>query len=298
MIQFKQEWQNSWDACGLLVWLYPRSNSRCTKLTPVLDPPGPTFLAYTPNGRKLVTVGVNDTIRVFDTTSDLEPTNIDDCKDANLAVVATNDFFITGSEDGSVCKFSLETNSLDQVLVRCTLPIRDLSLSPDAQWVAVASDELVVKVVNTRDMTQVKYIRDLPRPAKHVSFDYSGGMLAVSCTDGAIYVYSMRNDDVELLRKVDGILRPLEADDALSSKVRWHPDGRAFAASTRARTVQVVSHKDWENQRVFPRPGKGMTSAGDIHTLAWSPNGGLLATATLAEGIVIWDTKTQTPAHK
>jgi len=53
------------------------------------DNPGATFLSYTPNGRRLVTVGQNDTIRVFETGSDGEPVNIDDCKDGNMAVVAT-----------------------------------------------------------------------------------------------------------------------------------------------------------------------------------------------------------------
>ncbi|KAI9873993.1 MAG: hypothetical protein M1830_010315, partial [Pleopsidium flavum] len=51
-----------------------------------------------------------------------------------------NDFFITGSEDGTVCMYSLETNSLDKILVRCTLPVRDVALSPDGAWAAVASE--------------------------------------------------------------------------------------------------------------------------------------------------------------
>jgi len=60
------------------------------KLTPILeDPAGPTFLAYTPNGRKLITVGSNDTIRIFETGSSGEPINIDDAGDSNTAVVAS-----------------------------------------------------------------------------------------------------------------------------------------------------------------------------------------------------------------
>ena len=52
-------------------------------------PPGPTFLAYTPDGRKLVTAGSNNVIRVYETGSDGEPINIDDCQENNLAVAAT-----------------------------------------------------------------------------------------------------------------------------------------------------------------------------------------------------------------
>ncbi|KAK5009033.1 hypothetical protein LTR28_003047 [Elasticomyces elasticus] len=102
--------------------------------------PGPTFLSYTPNGRKLITVGLNNAMRIFETGSDAEPITIDDVQDAHTAIAAANGFFVVGSEDGTVCKYSLETNSLDGLLVRSTLPIRDIALSPDGIWAAVASE--------------------------------------------------------------------------------------------------------------------------------------------------------------
>lgn len=55
-------------------------------------------------------------------------------------MAAKNDFFVAGAEDGSVTKYSLATNSLDQILLRCSLPIRDVALSPDGLWCAVASE--------------------------------------------------------------------------------------------------------------------------------------------------------------
>lgn len=47
---------------------------------------------------------------------------------------------MTGSEDGRVSKFDLSTSSFDSVLVRCSLPIRNLALSPNTEWLAVASE--------------------------------------------------------------------------------------------------------------------------------------------------------------
>lgn len=109
-------------------------------LTSFTDPPGPTFFSYTPNGRKLVTVGGNGAFRVFDHLSADEPAIIDVSTEDHLAVVARNDFFVVGSEDGSVTKYSLATNAMEDVLVRCSLPIRDVAISPDGQWCAVASE--------------------------------------------------------------------------------------------------------------------------------------------------------------
>ena len=104
------------------------------------DPPGPTFFSYTPNGKKLITAGGNGALRVFEHLSTDEPAIIDVSTEDHLALAARNDFFVVGSEDGSVTKYSLATNSMDEVLVRCSLPVRDVALSPDGQWCAVASE--------------------------------------------------------------------------------------------------------------------------------------------------------------
>ncbi len=54
-----------------------------------IDPSGPTFLTYTPNGNRLITAGSNNVVRVYTTGSDGEPTNIDDCQESNTAVAAS-----------------------------------------------------------------------------------------------------------------------------------------------------------------------------------------------------------------
>jgi WD40 repeat protein len=50
---------------------------------------GPTYLSYTPDGTKLITVGSNNTTRVYKTGYDGEPTNIDDCPEQNTGVAST-----------------------------------------------------------------------------------------------------------------------------------------------------------------------------------------------------------------
>lgn len=173
--------------------------------------------------------------------------------------------------------------------MRCSLPVRDVALSKDGEWCAVASDELTVKIVKTSDTSSVIYLREQSKPVKHISFDPSGKYITLSCTDGIVYVYTLINDEPELIRKVDGLIRPVETDSEISSKVAWHPDGRAFAAATATRDVQVISRGDWEKQRMFSNG-----HVGDVTALAWSPNGAILATAGKDKKIVLWETKSQT----
>ena len=249
---------------------------------------GTTRCAYTPDGSRLVTVGSNNTIRLYKTDFDGEPANVDDCQQQNSAVAASGEFFVAGSEDGTVSQYSLASTSFDKFLLRTSLPIRDVALSPDYKWCAVASDELTVKLVNTEDSMQLRHLKEHGRPTKHLAFDPKGNTLALSCTDGIIYVYSLTAQQPELIKKVDGIIGSLETDSEVSSKVVWHPDGRAFAVATPTRDIQVMSKHDWEKQRCFSNG-----HLGDITALAWSPNGAMLASAGKDGKILIWETKTQ-----
>jgi len=137
-------------------------------------------------------------------------------------------------------------------------------------------------------MTQLKYLRDQPKPAKHVTFDNSGSTLAVSCSDGVVYMYSLSSGEPKLLKRVEGLIKSLETEAEASSRIFWHPDGRAFAAPTATRDIQVISSSDWEKQRVF-RDGH----SSDISAAAWSPNGALLATTSVDRKLLLWDTKAQ-----
>ena len=92
--------------------------------------------------------------------------------------------------------------------------------------------ELVVKVVNTNDMTRVLYLRDQAKPVKHVSFDPNGTLLSVTSHDGQIYVYSLSSEQPELVKRLEGLAANYEPDAEASSRAVWHPDGRAFAIST------------------------------------------------------------------
>ena len=74
----------------------------------------------------------------------------------------------------------------------------------------------------------------------------------------------------------------------MSTEAVWHPDGRAFAVATPTRDIQVVSKNDWEKQRSFPNG-----HLENITAVAWSPNGGMLASASKDGKLLVWETKTQ-----
>ncbi|GBF60574.1 minichromosome loss protein [Trichophyton mentagrophytes] len=250
--------------------------------------PGTTVLTYTPNGKQVITGGSNSGIRVFSTGEHGEPKTIDEGMESHLAIAATNESIILGSEDGTVWLYKLQEATMDKPLARCALPVRDLAISKDEEWVAVASDELTVKIVNINNITEVKYLRDQTKGVKHVTFDPSGRFVTVSCADGIIYIYSFTETEPRLLHKLDGVIRQLETDNEATSSAVWHPDGTAFAAVETTRDITVISSRDWTKQQKFSGGHNG-----DVTCLAWSPNGALLASAGADRKILLWETRTQ-----
>ncbi|KAE8146135.1 chromosome segregation protein [Aspergillus avenaceus] len=255
--------------------------------------PGTTVLAYTPNGSHVITGGSNSAIRIYTVGQDGEPKTVDEGVDGHLAIGATNDSFIMGAEDGTVWQYEIVSGRMEKLLVRCALPVRDIAVSADGDWVAIASDELTVKIVNIDDMTNVKYLREQAKGTKHIAFDPSGRYIAVSCTDGILYVYSLLNEEPELVRKLDGIIRRLEPDDEATSRVVWHPDGTAFATAEATRDIAVYSTSEWKKEKVFSGGHNGNVTA-----ISWSPNGALFATAGSDGQVLLWETKTQTILQK
>ncbi|KAL2837894.1 hypothetical protein BJX68DRAFT_280115 [Aspergillus pseudodeflectus] len=250
--------------------------------------PGTTVLTYTPNGRYIITGGSNSAIRIYTVGQDGEPKTVEEGADGHLGIGATNEYFFMGAEDGTVWQYEVQSGRMEKLLVRCALPVRDIGVTKDMEWVAVASDELTVKLVNIEDMTKVKYLREQAKGAKHISFDPNGRFVAVSCTDGVVYLYSMDTEEPELVRKLDGVIRRLEPEDEATARVVWHPDGTAFAAAEATRDIALFSVGEWKKEMTFSGGHNG-----DITAIAWSPNGALLVTAAKDGEVLLWDSKTQ-----
>ncbi|KAJ5272829.1 hypothetical protein N7478_007954 [Penicillium angulare] len=251
--------------------------------------PGVTVLAYTPNGKHVITAGSNSAVRIYNVGDDGEPKTLDEgFLDGYVAIGATNDQFIVGTEDGQVWPYDITTGKMGDQLVRSALPLRDLAVSPDQQWVAVASDELTVKLVKIDNQLQIKYLREQTTGSKHVTFDPSGRYMAVSAIDGILYIYSLAEEEPQLLRKLDGVIQKLEPSAEATSAAVWHPDGTAFAVAESTREIAIYSVSDWKKEKLFTG---GHT--GDITAVSWASNGTLLVSAGADGQVVLWESRTQ-----
>ncbi|KAJ5888829.1 hypothetical protein N7495_008870 [Penicillium taxi] len=244
--------------------------------------PGSTVLAYQPDGKRVITGGSNSAIRIYTVGEDGEPKTVDEGVDGHFGIGATNESFIMGAEDGTVWQYDIVTGKMRNLLVRCALPVRDIAVSKDGEW-----------IVKIDDMTQVKYLRDQSKGSKHVTFDPNSRYVTVSGTDGILYVYSFAEEEPTLSHSLDGVIRRLEPDADATSRAVWHPDGTAFAVADATRDISIYSISQWKKEKTF---SGGHT--GDITALNWAPNGTLLASAGTDGQIVLWETRTQKILHR
>lgn len=150
-----------------------------------------------------------------------------------------------------------------------------------------------MKIVKLEDMTQVKYLREQEKGIKHATFDPNGRYVAVSDIGGKLYIYSLAEEEPELVHKLDGVIRALEPEKEATSRAVWHPDGTAFAVAEATRDISIYSVSEWKKEKTF---AGGHT--GDITALGWAPNGALLASAGADGQIVLWETRTQQILHR
>ncbi|KAJ6262178.1 hypothetical protein Dda_2983 [Drechslerella dactyloides] len=249
---------------------------------------GPTFVTYTPDGKYLITAGQNNFVRKFTHLSVDEPDITDHQHAANSGLAATNENWYICNEDGVVESYSIRTNKPDKLITRFPLPVRDISVSPDGYWLAACSDDINVKLVNTHDTTKHIVIRHHTKVIKHLSFDPTGSLLAASCVDGTIYMYSVTNETPDLVDKLPGLIPAIDVDNEITTRVFWHPDGRAFALGRSDMDISVISKQDWGVKKLFAGG-----HSNDITALGWSANGAFLASGDSKGYVVIWESKNQ-----
>lgn len=246
---------------------------------------GLTRLAYTRDGKFLLTVGSNQVIRKFQVGSDEEPDSIDNHQDPITGIAVAENYFCTCSEDATVCVYPIDSPTEHTLLARTTLPIRDVAYSVDGNWIAIASDETAVKVVSSTDSSQIFSLRPAKASNKHVTYSPNGNFLAVSSCNGILYFYDTQTR--ELIKFLTNTIASLEVESEICSKAAWHPKNGTFAVASTDHFVSVISPDDWlPLYKLLPKENhSGVTD------ISWSSNGMYIAASFKKGGILIWDTQ-------
>jgi WD40 repeat protein/serine/threonine protein kinase len=246
-------------------------------------------VAFSPDSRLLATGGWDGTIRLWEAET-AEPVG-DPLRGHNGLVLALafspdGQLLATGGSDDSVLLWVMDDlESGGFPLVNHQDDVRDLSFSPDSRWLASASNDDTVRLSAIDGTAMISY-RAHTDNVWSVEFRPDGAEIATGGRDGRVLLWLP--PEKPLLAE-----RVFTADTPLMA-LSLSPDGRQLAAA--GGTGSNFQIRLWDNQTGEEQPSiEGHSDL--ITTLAYNPDGSLLASSGRDSVIHLWSTADGSPVR-
>lgn len=199
--------------------------------------------------------------------------------------------------------------AMHALVTRTTLPIRCIALerkpgSGKSPRVAVASDELLVKVVDVADPKRVSLLTGHSKAVRAAAWSPTSPLLVTSSQDGSARVWDLSTTDPACLKVLDGIIPVARPESEFACAACWHPSGRFFVLPSKTHELVIITAPSagangpaWVRTGAFTVPSDVSVSAptGDVSALSFSPNGRYLAVATSDSKVTVWETASRRP---
>ena len=287
----------AWDGVGHLVagdadgmvrnWLLP---------TPVLDADGPVnSVAYSPGGR-LLAVGDNGGLQIWNPASRTQLAAAAAPGPAGTIVNAVafspvGTSLATGYGDGEIQLWRVTPAGalapLSRPLVAqksSTDLVEFVAFSPDGRLLATCGDDGTVRLWSVTDPAgprPLATVRDSGTIAFSVAFSPDGHTLAVASADGLTRLL-----DISDPGRPAQLGRPLAGPASYAISVAFSPDGRTLAVGSADKSVRLWDVADLARPVLLGHPLTG--PAGYVYSVAFSPDGRTLAAGVTDGTVWLW----------
>ncbi|KAH8119330.1 WD40 repeat-like protein [Phellopilus nigrolimitatus] len=258
-------------------------------------PAGRTFLAFSRDGNIAYTGGCDSLVRVWraDSGTDKEPDTALDAEEPITALASDNNGWLSGSEDSQVRRYLRTGTELESLITRTNaVSVRYVAVDPKGRRVAVASDDIVVKVIDLDDVTKIKLLNGHKRGVRSASWHPSDSLLTTCGSDGKIIVWNLSEEEPKIEKTLEAIIptvKDYESNEfGHDCTAVWHTSGLYFIVATTAHEIVTISRSTWSKVSSFSSDD----CIGAVTALALSVNGVYLASACKS-GIFVWSTATR-----
>ncbi|EAU91158.2 hypothetical protein CC1G_03326 [Coprinopsis cinerea okayama7 len=256
---------------------------------------GTTRLAFSKDGSRVYTGGEDCLVRIWDVDggAEKEPSTAADSEEAVTWIATAEDCWLSSCKDSDVRRYAIGSTSSDATVTSTSVPARSIAIDPKGRKVAVASDELKVRVVDLEDTVSVQDLTGYTAHARAVSWHPSGNILTTCTADGKILIWDLSEDEPRLEKTIEGILPVVKDDESTEygydCSAVWHPSGSHFYVASKSHQIVAISRSDWSK---IPGSFSHTDALGAITALAISPNGEYLASASQST-VRVWSTKSR-----
>ncbi len=242
--------------------------------------PSSTAIAFSPDSRSLAYTAEDHTIRVYD---------IPQRSEANRFFVDSTTGWLSFRPDGRQLATSVEPTAADSrlivldagtglVVAQCQHPASVVggAWSPDGRRIATACSDFQVYLWHPETSATPLVFNGHRNRVGQVAFNHRGDLLMSTAWDGTTILWEA-STGARLLRTVERGAGFSRDDRWLAMGLPGVAVGRWEVANSDVQQV-VMAHRD----------------ATYIYSLDFSPDGRLLASAGLSDGIAVWDMETRT----
>ncbi|KAH7888857.1 hypothetical protein F5I97DRAFT_758195 [Phlebopus sp. FC_14] len=264
-------------------------------LTNSAHEPGYTCITFSRDGRLSYTGGSDSLVRIWQMDEDQyqEPAVAYEADEGITAVASSHDYWLSGSRDSEVRSYPQGKADLHGLIMNAPgVCIRALAVDPAGKRVAIATDEMSVKIVDLDEITNVTVLSGHKKCVRRVTWHPSGALLTTSGADGTIIVWDLSDGQPKVEKVIEGVI-PSVADTESPEFMHdcsavWHPSGQQFFTASRTHEIAVISRPNFDKTSAF----SDANTTGATTALAVSVNGVYLA-SSCKEEILIWSTQTK-----
>ncbi|MEH2246579.1 serine/threonine-protein kinase [Nostoc sp.] len=207
-----------------------------------------------------------------------------------LAISPDSNTLASGSDDKIVKLWDLNTKKILASLSGHSQAVKSVTFSPDGKILATASDDKTIKLWQVETLEEICTLLGHSHAVKSVAFSPDGQILASGSWDKTIKLWDV-NTGTEICT--------LTGHKLQVNSVAFSPQGQILASASYDRTIRLWQlrafggfEEKFQNRPCYRLLGTLSGHAWAVLTVAFSPDGQILATGSDDNTIKLWEVNT------
>ncbi|RCK55861.1 DNA polymerase alpha-binding protein [Candida viswanathii] len=225
-------------------------------------PDGNSYVHYNSSLNRLVIANSEGLIKIFNIDdAESEPISIDILDNVTSVTSHDDKNLVLTTTEGKLELVDLVSNASKGVLYRSELPLRDTVFINQGNRVLCGGDEnklVIVDLQTTEEDNKVTNVT-LPDQLLNVAYNYAGELASVSLSNGDVQIYSVVNEEPNLLHTIKSVLpskihvsmdkvdfNEEHHDELLSTSTAWSQNGQYLLVPTVDNQIHVYDRQNWD----------------------------------------------------